>query len=54
MIDYALYAKIRHLTEQEGLTPPQIADELALDPRTIRKWLAMPFHKRRVFAHLCG
>jgi len=46
MIDYALYAKIRHLTEQEGLTPPQIADELVLDPRTIRKWLAMPFHKR--------
>jgi transposase len=46
MIDYELYAKIRHLTEHEGLTPPQIAGELALDPRTVRKWLSMPLQPR--------
>jgi len=38
MIDYALYSKIKHLKEHEGLTIAQIASELALDPRTVRKW----------------
>jgi len=28
MIDYELFAKIRHLKEHEGLTAPQIAAEL--------------------------
>jgi hypothetical protein len=46
MIDYELFAKIRHLTEHEGLTPPQIAAQLALDPRTVRKWLDTPFQPR--------
>jgi len=46
MIDYELFAKIRHLTEHEGLTPPQIAGELALDPRTVRRWLATSFRPR--------
>jgi transposase len=46
MIDYELFAKIRHLTEHEGLTPAQIAAQLALDPRTVRKWLDTPFQPR--------
>ncbi len=46
MIDYEFFAKIRHLTDHEGLTPPQIADELALDPRTVRKWLATSYRPR--------
>ena len=40
MIDYELFCKIKHLKEHEGLTAPQIAEELALDPRTVAKWLA--------------
>lgn len=39
MIDYELFCKIRHLKEQEGLTAHQIAGELAMDPRTVCKWL---------------
>jgi len=39
MIDYELFCKIRQLKEHEGLTAPQIAGELALDPRTVAKWL---------------
>lgn len=46
MIDYELFAKIRHLTEQERLTPPQIANQLALDPRTVRKWIDTSFRPR--------
>jgi transposase len=40
MIDYELFRKAKYLKEQEGLTPPQIADALSLDPRTARKWLS--------------
>ena len=38
MIDYELFSKIKHLKEQAGLTASQVAEELALDPRTARKW----------------
>jgi len=40
MIDYELFCKIRHLKDHEGLTAHQIAGELAMDPRTVVKWLA--------------
>lgn len=50
MIDYELFAKIRHLKEQQGLTVPQIADQLAMDPRTVRKWLAEHFRPRKSVA----
>ena len=40
MIDYATYARLRHLQEDKGLTPTQIARELGLDERTVRRWLA--------------
>ena len=39
MIDYELFVKIKNLKEQKRLTGPQIAEELALDPRTVSKWL---------------
>lgn len=39
MIDYELYCKLRHLKD-EGLSAHQIAEELAMDPRTVVKWLA--------------
>jgi transposase len=40
MIDYELFCKIRHLKDHEGLTAHQIAEELAMDPRTVAKCLA--------------
>ena len=47
MINYELFAKIKHLKEQAGLTAPQIAAELALDPRTVRKWLEQHFQPKK-------
>ena len=40
MIDYELYCKLRHLKDHEALSAHQIAGELAMDPRTVAKWLA--------------
>jgi transposase len=40
MINYELFCKIKHLQDHEGLTAPQIALELAIDPRTVSKWIA--------------
>ena len=48
MIDYEIFSKINQLKEREGLTVPQIASELALDPRTVRKWVTEPFRPRTV------
>jgi transposase len=39
MIDYELFAKIKHYHEVKKLTAPQIADALGIDQRTVRKWL---------------
>lgn len=39
MIDYELYCKIKHLHENDRLTPTQIAARIGRDPRTIAKWL---------------
>jgi len=40
MINYEIFCKIKHLKKREDLNPSQIAEELALDPRTVRKLLA--------------
>jgi transposase len=40
MIDYELFCKLRQLKDHEGLSANQIAGELAMDPRTVVKWLA--------------
>ena len=48
MIDYELFAKIKHLKEHEGLTAPQIAAELAIDVRTVRKWLTAAFRPKKI------
>jgi transposase len=40
MIDYETFARIKHLHEQKSLEPTQIAQELALDLRTVARWLA--------------
>lgn len=39
MIDYETFCRIKHLHEQDGLRPAQIAQALSLDPRTVHAWL---------------
>ena len=39
MIDYETFCKIRDCHDREGLTIVQTARALALDPRTVAKWL---------------
>ena len=39
MIDYETFMQIKTYHEQRGLTPPQIAKELTIDERTVRKLL---------------
>ena len=48
MIDYHRFCQIKHLHEPQGLNASQIANELALDPRTVAYWLAQePFRPRK-------
>ena len=47
MIDYESFCKIKHLKAHEGLSASQIAAELAMDPRTVGKWLAQEHFKPR-------
>jgi hypothetical protein len=48
MIAYHHFCQIKHLHEQQGLNASQIANELALDPRTVAYWLAQePFRPRK-------
>jgi transposase len=54
MIDYELYAKIRHYHEHKGLSPAQIGQELELDPRTVAKWLEEKRYRQRTFANRSG
>jgi transposase len=42
VIDYETYMKIRTCRDQHGLTGPQIACKLGLDPRTVEKWINAP------------
>ena len=39
MIDFETFQKIKLYHSQQGLTVPQIARQLALDPRTVEYWL---------------
>ena len=53
MIDYELFCKIRHLKDHEGLSARQIAEEIAMDPRTVAKWLARErFCQRKAVARV--
>jgi len=48
MIDYACVCQSKHLQAQQGLHASQIANALALDPRTVAYWLAQePFRPRK-------
>lgn len=39
MIDYEIYCKIKKLHDHDGLNCSQIADEMMMDQRTVRKWI---------------
>ena len=48
MIDYQTYCQIRHLALEKKLTNRQIARELKLNRKTVRKWVKREsFQKRR-------
>ena len=47
MIDYETYAKIHHLHDRDGLTPTQIAREMAIDVRTVVYWLGQAHYRQR-------
>jgi transposase len=47
MIDYQVFCQIKHLREQQGLNASQIANDLALDPRTVAYWLAQEHFRPR-------
>ena len=47
MIDYATYQRIQHLHRVEQLTVTQIAHAMALDARTVRRWLDEPRFRPR-------
>ncbi len=47
MIDYQVFCQIKHLRQQQGLNASQIANDLALDPRTVAYWLAQEHFRPR-------
>ena len=48
MIDYATFQRIQHLHRVEQLTVAQIALAIALDARTVRRWLDEPRFRPRL------
>jgi transposase len=50
MIDYETFHRIRHLRDQEHLSLVQIAAALALDERTVGKWMDRKTYQRRAYA----
>jgi len=46
MIDYETYRRIKHY-QLEGLKAGQIAQKLAIDPRTVESWLEQPQYRQR-------
>lgn len=48
MIDYATYCRIHDAHQSQGLNVAQIAHHLALDTKTVTKWLAEPRYRPRI------
>ena len=47
MIDYQTFHQIRHLCDEEHLSAAQIAAALALDERTVSKWIGVKIYQPR-------
>lgn len=47
MISYEVFCRLRHLHDQKRLNAAQIADQLRLDPKTVRRWIEQPTYQPR-------
>jgi hypothetical protein len=47
MIDYQTFCRLRQLYDEQGLKSSQIAAELQLDPKTVKKWVGQPTYQPR-------
>jgi transposase len=47
VISYQTYCQIRSLSQDQKLTPGQIAREAQLDKKTVRYWLRHPYHEHK-------
>lgn len=47
MIDYTTYCQIQHLYHSQGLKVAQISCKLAIDPRTVQRWINEEKYKPR-------
>ena len=47
MIEYLQWCRLKELAERDHLTAAQIARELGLSARTVRKWLTEPYRPRK-------
>jgi transposase len=47
MIDYETFCRIKHLHGEDGLSVMQIAQAMALDPRTVQSWLETERYRPR-------
>ena len=47
MIGYAQWCRLKELADRDGLNAAQIARELGLAARTVRKWLKEPYRARK-------
>jgi transposase len=47
MIDYPTFCEIRLLHDQKNLKASQIAKQLQLDPKTVKKWIGRPTYQQR-------
>jgi transposase len=54
MIDYEIYCKIKQLHEQDGLKATQIGAKLAMDARTVRKWIDADRFRQRCSSNRTG
>jgi transposase len=47
MISYEVFCRLRRLHDERGLTASQIAAELHLDLKTVRRWVDQPTYQPR-------
>lgn len=51
MITYELFCQLRRLHDEKGLNASQIAAELNLDLKTVKRWLLQPTYQQRQGTH---
>jgi len=51
MINYELFCQLRQLHDEKGLNACQIAAELNLDIKTVKRWIGQPTYQQRQGTH---